>query len=60
MLDGIENAAGTAFAAWPERIFILDRTGRIAYRGGRGPYDVRPEEARGALEHLPTPEHRSR
>ena len=52
LVDGMDNAAGRAFAAWPERIYLLGADGRIAYRGGPGPYDFHPDEARAALEKL--------
>ena len=50
LLDGMDDAACKAFSAWPERIYVADRAGRIAYQGGHGPYDFHPEEARAALE----------
>jgi len=32
------NAANDAYSAWPERIYIIDESGRIAYAGGMGPF----------------------
>jgi hypothetical protein len=40
------NAANDAYSAWPERIYIIDERGRIAYAGGMGPFNYHPEEAR--------------
>jgi hypothetical protein len=66
-IDDMSNAANDAYAAWPERIYIIDESGHIAYRGGIGPFNYKPEEARawlagryGAVKHeapksLPTP-----
>jgi len=48
-VDDMSNAANDAYAAWPERIYIVDETGRIAYRGGMGPFGYHPEEARAWL-----------
>ena len=45
-IDDMTNAANDAYAAWPERIYIIDESGRIAYRGGIGPFNYTPEEAR--------------
>ena len=50
LIDGMDDAACRAFSAWPERIYIVGADGRIVYRGGHGPYDFHPEEARAALE----------
>jgi iodothyronine deiodinase-like protein len=52
LIDGMDDAACKAFSAWPERIYIIDREGTIAYQGGHGPYDFHPEEARAALESM--------
>src|SRR6266404_6092568 len=49
---GLSIMAGSpndAYAAWPERIYIIDESGHIAYRGGIGPFNYKPEEARGWL-----------
>lgn len=48
-IDDMSNAANDAYAAWPERIYIINGDGRIAYRGGMGPFDYKPEEVRAWL-----------
>ena len=48
-LDDMDNAADLAYAAWPERIYIIDEQGKIAYAGGMGPFNYHPEEARAWL-----------
>jgi Iodothyronine deiodinase len=57
-IDDMSNTADNAYSAWPERIYIIDESGRIAYRGGMGPFHYKPEEARdwlaaryGAVKH---------
>ena len=45
-IDDINNAANDAYAAWPERIYIVGEDGHIAYHGGMGPFDYHPDEAR--------------
>jgi len=45
-IDDMSNAANDAYAAWPERIYIIDESGHIAYRGGMGPSNYKPEKAR--------------
>jgi len=49
-VDTMNNAADHTYAAWPERIYIIDRAGKIVYRGGLGPFDYHPDEARAWLE----------
>ena len=45
-IDDMSNAADTAYAAWPERLYIIDETGHIVYRGGMGPFHYKPAEVR--------------
>jgi hypothetical protein len=52
LLDNMDDAANNAFAAWPERIYIVNKFGIIHYRGGRGPFDFHPTEARTSLVDL--------
>jgi hypothetical protein len=44
-IDGMDNRADAAFAAWPERIYIVGPDGRIAYKGGMGPFEFDVKEA---------------
>ena len=44
-IDAMDNRADEAFAAWPERIYIVGAGGRILYKGGMGPFGFLPEEA---------------
>ena len=52
LLDEMDNAAGTAFAAWPERLVVAGADGRIAYPGRPGPLGFSPEEAEEQLAAL--------
>lgn len=49
VVDPIDNSAEQAFAAWPERLYILDRHGKVAYKGGMGPHDFRIDEVKSWL-----------
>jgi hypothetical protein len=44
-LDDMDNAAGLAYCALPERLFIV-RDGVIVYVGGYGPFDYKISEVR--------------
>jgi len=52
LLDGMDNAASTAFAAWPERIYVIGVDGLIAFKGGPGPWEFDPEAAGRALDEI--------
>ncbi len=42
LVDGMNDAANKAYAAWPDRIYVVDATGKIAVRGGPGPSGFAP------------------
>ena len=49
LLDTMENAADRAFGAWPERLYVVNADGVIAYQGGKGPYGFSTAELRDYL-----------
>ena len=51
-IDGMENRAEAAYAAWPERLYIVEKGGRIVYRGGLGPFGFDPPEMERSLSAL--------
>ena len=56
LVDGIDNAVGEAYAAMPDRIFVVDMEGKIAVRGDRGPMGFKPgvdETARWLAKRFP-------
>jgi hypothetical protein len=44
VIDGMDDKAEKAYAAWPDRLYIVDKKGRIAYKGKKGPRGFNPEE----------------
>ena len=57
VVDTLDNAVDNAYAGWPERIFIVDTAGKIAYVGNQGPWGFKPEEAEAWLKaNLPSGE----
>ena len=50
LVDDITNIANAAYAAWPERIYVIAPDGRITYKGGMGPFYFDPEEIVPVLE----------
>jgi hypothetical protein len=37
LVDGMDNATETAYTAWPDRFYIVDKEGRIVVKGQPGP-----------------------
>jgi hypothetical protein len=50
LLDEITNEVDTAYKALPERLYLIGADGRIAYRGGPGPFQFNPGEWEQAIE----------
>ncbi len=40
-VDSFDNATSQAYTAWPDRLYLIDATGRIAWKGRPGPYGFR-------------------
>jgi len=51
-VDEMDDAVMTAYAAWPERLYLVGQDGRIAYAGGRGPFGFKPVELKQAISLL--------
>jgi type I thyroxine 5'-deiodinase len=50
LVDGVENTTEVAYTGWPDRLYLIDRQGRVAYKSGPGPFGFHPTELRSALE----------
>jgi hypothetical protein len=44
LVDGIENRADSIYAGWPERFYVIDERGTIAFKGKPGPFGYDPAE----------------
>ena len=47
LVDSLSDAVGHAYSGMPDRLYLIDKYGRVAYKGGRGPFGFKP----GELEH---------
>ena len=41
VIDSDDNVVNRAYAAWPDRLYVVDTDGKIAYKGGPGPAGFR-------------------
>ena len=44
LVDRVDDRAEALYAGWPERFYIVDEHGMIAYKGAVGPGGHHPEE----------------
>jgi hypothetical protein len=52
LVDTIENRTEIAYTAWPDRIYLVDRNGRIAFKSEAGPFGFKTELLSEALGQL--------
>jgi len=49
LLDGIDNTTERAYTGWPDRLYVIDRGGRVAYKSRPGPFGFHPADMETAL-----------
>ena len=49
LIDGVDDGAASAYGGWPDRLYLIDRSGRIAYQGGEGPFGFDPSALEAAV-----------
>jgi alkyl hydroperoxide reductase subunit AhpC len=49
LVDDINDSTGNAYSGMPARLYVIDTNGRVAYKGGRGPFGFKPGEMEQAL-----------
>ncbi|MBI5863092.1 MAG: hypothetical protein HZB38_00995 [Planctomycetes bacterium] len=42
LIDDMENTAGSAYQAWPDRVYLVRTDGTLAVAGKRGPWGFEP------------------
>lgn len=52
LVDSIDDTAGKAYSAWPDRLYVIDAEGKLAYVGAPGPRGFQPAEIPPVLKKL--------
>ena len=50
LLDEFGDSTENAYTAWPDRIYLIDRNGKVVYKSKPGPFGFKPDELRAALQ----------
>ena len=50
LIDDVQNTAQKAYAGWPDRLYVIGRDGKVAFRGELGPKGFKPADAEAALK----------
>ena len=49
LVDRFDDSTEKAYSGWPDRLYLVDRSGRIAYKSRPGPFGFKPAELEAAL-----------
>src|SRR5262245_48167088 len=49
VVDELNDLVGHMYSGMPDRLYVIDGDGRVAYKGGRGPFGFKPAEMEQAL-----------
>ena len=52
LVDNFRNTTEVAYTGWPDRLYLIDRRGRLAYKSGPGPFGFHPQDLEAALRRL--------
>jgi iodothyronine deiodinase-like protein len=52
LIDEVDNKVEQAYTGWPDRLYVIDRDGRIAYKSAAGPFGFKPAEVQESLKTL--------
>jgi hypothetical protein len=52
LVDEPDNRVERAYTGWPDRLYVIDRDGRIAHKSAAGPFGFKPMEVKAALDRL--------
>jgi hypothetical protein len=49
LVDTLDDRVGHAYSGMPDRLYLIDRAGRVVYKGGRGPFGFKAGELEQSL-----------
>jgi len=52
LIDGIDNKVEQAYTGWPDRLYLIDRAGRVVFKSKPGPFGFEPAGLEAAIKDL--------
>ena len=49
LIDGMDNTVEQAYTGWPDRLYLIDRQGRVVYKSSPGPFGFEPAGLEAAI-----------
>jgi type I thyroxine 5'-deiodinase len=59
LVDDMSDSAERAYTAWPDRLYVIDQDGRIAYKSKAGPFGFDPAAMVKVLQSVVPSDHRA-
>jgi hypothetical protein len=53
VIDNIDNKTEQAYTGWPDRLYLIDREGKVAFKSKPGPFGFHPDQLEAAIKALP-------
>ncbi len=50
LLDEFGNSTESAYTGWPDRLYLINAAGRVAYKSEPGPFGFKSDELKSAIE----------
>ena len=50
VLDEFGNSTESAYTGWPDRMYLIDATGKVAYKSKPGPFGFKSAELKTAID----------
>ena len=52
LVDDPDNHVERAYTAWPDRLYVIDADGQVAYKSQAGPFGFKPEDVEAVLKRM--------
>jgi type I thyroxine 5'-deiodinase len=52
VIDQFGNSTEQAYTGWPDRLYLIDATGRVTYKSKPGPFGFKSDELQAAIRKL--------
>jgi Iodothyronine deiodinase len=52
LVDELDNRVEQAYTGWPDRLYVVDKDGRVAHKSAAGPFGFKPENVEATLKRL--------
>jgi len=52
LVDGPDNRVERDYTGWPDRLYVIDRDGRVALKSAAGPFGFKPADVEATLKRI--------